>query len=74
MRPPATAAVAPTIFADKQGFAVRITLKGADGAIITSKETRTKRESGGCCGPPLECPYIATSVAERRRVELLLRC
>ena len=49
--PPATAAVAPTIFADKQGFAVRITLKGADGAIIMSKETRAKRESGECCGP-----------------------
>ena len=48
--PPATGAMTPTIFADKEGFDVRITLKGADGAVLTTKETRAKRESGGCCG------------------------
>lgn len=48
--PPATGAVTPTIFADKEGFDVRVTLKGADGAVVTTKETRAKRESSGCCG------------------------
>jgi hypothetical protein len=48
--PPATGAVAPTIFADKEGFTIRITLKDPDGVVVATKETRAKRESGGCCG------------------------